>query len=62
MGRGAIIRVSRTTHKRETAIGFWKASREVAYFLREFLVPSGICAQAIRHVGAIEIRSPALSP
>jgi hypothetical protein len=56
-GCGAIIRVSRTTYKRETATGFWKASREVAYFLREFLLPSAICAQAIRHVGAIENRS-----
>jgi hypothetical protein len=49
MGGGAIIRVSHTTHKRETATGLWKASREVAYFVREFLLPSAICAQAIRH-------------
>src|SRR6516164_5091488 len=37
---GAIIRVSRTTHARQTATGHWKTSSEVAYFVCEFLLPA----------------------
>jgi len=37
---GAIIRVCRTTHARQTATGLWKTSSEVAYFVCEFLLPS----------------------
>ena len=55
---GAIIRVSRTTHARQTATGYWKTSSEVAYFVCEFLLPAALCAQAIRHHWAIENRSP----
>src|SRR6516162_10800190 len=51
---GAIIRVSRTTHARQTATGIWKTSSEVAYFVCEFLLPAALCAQAIRHHRAIE--------
>jgi predicted transposase YbfD/YdcC len=54
---GAIIRVSRTTHKRVTATGLWDTSSEVVYFVCEFLLPAAICAQAIRHHWAIENRS-----
>ena len=54
---GAIIRVSRTTHARQTATGHWKTSSEVAYFVCEFLLPAALCAQAIRDHWAIENRS-----
>jgi predicted transposase YbfD/YdcC len=54
---GAIIRVSRTTHTRQTATGLWKTSSEVAYFVCEFLLPAVVCDQAIRHHWAIENRS-----
>ena len=54
---GAIIRVSRTTHARQTATGHWKTSSEVAYFVCEFLLPAALCAQAIRYHWAIENRS-----
>ena len=50
---GAIIRVSRTTHARQTATGHWKTSSEVAYFVCEFLLPAALCAQVIRHHWAI---------
>jgi hypothetical protein len=51
---GAIIRVSRITHARQSATGLWKTSNEVAYFVCEFLLPAALCAQAIRHHWAIE--------
>ena len=54
---GAIVRVSRTTHKRVTATGLWDTSIEVAYFVCEFLLPASLCAQAIRQHWAIENRS-----
>jgi predicted transposase YbfD/YdcC len=54
---GAIIRVSRTTHKRVTATGLWDTSSEVVYFASEFLLPAAVCAQAIRHHWSIENRS-----
>src|ERR1700747_2741937 len=54
---GAIIRVSRTNHARQTATGYWTTSSEVAYFVCEFLLPAALCAQAIRHHWAIENRS-----
>lgn len=54
---GAIIRVSRTTHKRVTATGLWETSSEVVYFVCEFLLPAALCAQAIRNHWAIENRS-----
>jgi len=53
---GAIIRVSRTTHKRITATGLWTTTREVAYFVGEYLLPAALCARAIRHHWAIENR------
>jgi hypothetical protein len=51
---GAIVRVSRTTHKRVTATGLWDTSIEVAYFVCEFLLPAATCAHAIRHRWGIE--------
>lgn len=54
---GAIVRVSRTTHKRVTATGLWDTSIEVAYFVCEFLLPAATCAHAIRHHWGIENRS-----
>jgi predicted transposase YbfD/YdcC len=54
---GAIIRVSRTTHRRDATTGLWDTSSEVAYFVCEFLLPAALCAQAIRHHWAIENRS-----
>lgn len=54
---GAIIRVSRTTHRRDAATGLWKTTSEIAYFASEFILPAVTCAQAIRHHWAIENRS-----
>jgi hypothetical protein len=49
---GAIIRVSRTTHARQSATGLWKTSSEVAYFACEFLPPAALCAQATSAMAA----------
>jgi predicted transposase YbfD/YdcC len=54
---GAVIRVSRTVHRRDAATGLWDTSSEVAYFVCEFLLPASLCAQAIRQHWAIENRS-----
>jgi predicted transposase YbfD/YdcC len=53
---GAIIRVSRTTHRRVTATGMWQTTSEIAYFVCAFLLPAALCAQAIRNHWAIENR------
>jgi predicted transposase YbfD/YdcC len=53
---GAIIRVSRMTHRRVAATGMWQTSSEVAYFVSEFLLPAVLCARSIRHHWAIENR------
>src|SRR5271169_4256382 len=54
---GAVIRVSRTTHRRVTATGLWETTSEVAYFVCEFMLPAALCARAIRQHWAIENRS-----
>jgi predicted transposase YbfD/YdcC len=53
---GAIIRVSRTTHRHIAATGLWHTTSEIAYFVGEFLLPAKLCAQAIRNHWAIENR------
>jgi predicted transposase YbfD/YdcC len=53
---GAIIRVSRTTHRRMAATGMWQTTSEIAYFVCAFLLPAALCAQAIRNHWAIENR------
>jgi len=53
---GAIIRVSRTTHRRVTATGMWQTTSEIAYFVCAFLLPAALCAQAIRNHWGIENR------
>jgi predicted transposase YbfD/YdcC len=54
---GAVIRVSRTTHRRVTATGLWETTSEVAYFVCELVLPAALCARAIRQHWAIENRS-----
>jgi predicted transposase YbfD/YdcC len=54
---GAIIRVSRTTHRRASATGLWETTSEVAYFVCQVVLPAALCARAIRDHWAIENRS-----
>jgi len=54
---GAIIRVSRTTHRRAAATGLWETTSEVAYFVCQVVLPAALCARAIRDHWAIENRS-----
>lgn len=54
---GAIMRVSRTVHKRASTTGMWDTTSEIAYFACEFILPAALCARAIRNHWAIENRS-----
>src|SRR5215470_15192814 len=37
---GAVVRVSRITHRRDTATDLWETTSEVAYFVSEYILPA----------------------
>lgn len=50
----SIIRVTRTTHKRNSKTGLWDTTSNVAFYLSSKPAPASVCAEAIRSHWGIE--------